>query len=162
MDLRIGTGFDVHRLVEGKKLILGGVAIDYDKGLEGHSDADVLVHAIIDALLGAANLGDIGSNFPDNDQQYKDADSLLLLQEVISLLNQHNWQIVNIDTTVIAQEPKLLPYRKKIIEKLANTCNLEPSCISVKATTTEGLGLTGRKEGIAAQAVVLINRDKQD
>ena len=155
--MRIGQGYDVHRLIEGRKLIIGGVAIPYEKGLDGHSDADVLLHAIMDALLGAAALGDIGLLFPDTDAQYAGADSLKLLERVKEVLAQKGYSVVNIDATVIAQEPKLRPYIDMMRQNIASTLGIELSRVSVKATTEEKLGFTGRKEGIASQAIVLID-----
>ena len=155
--MRIGQGYDVHRLTEGRKLIIGGVAIPYEKGLDGHSDADVLLHAIMDALLGAAALGDIGLLFPDTDAQYAGADSLKLLERVKEVLMEEGYSVVNIDATVIAQEPKLRPYIDMMRQNIASTLGIELSSVSVKATTEEKLGFTGRKEGIAAQAIVLID-----
>lgn len=154
--MRIGQGYDVHRLVEGRKLILGGVDIPFEKGLKGHSDADVLTHSIMDALLGAAALGDIGKLFPDNDAAFKDADSIELLKKVVSVLKGKGYLIENIDTTVIAQRPKLAPYIDTMRENIAAACGMEIDWVSVKATTEEGLGFTGSGEGIAAQAVCLI------
>lgn len=154
--IRIGHGYDVHRLVEGRKLILGGVDIPYEKGLLGHSDADVLLHAISDALLGAAALGDIGKLFPDNDPAFKDADSLVLLRKVNSHLGMAGYRIVNIDATVLAQAPKLAPHIAEMRKNIARALFLEPSFVSVKATTEEGLGFTGEGNGIAAHAVCLI------
>ena len=154
--IRIGHGYDVHRLVEGRRLILGGTEIPHEKGLLGHSDADVLLHAIADALLGAAALGDIGKLFPDNDPAYKDADSLLLLRKVGVHLYTAGYRIVNIDATVLAQAPKLAPYIREMRANIARTLELDPSAVSVKATTEEGLGFTGEKLGIAAHAVCLI------
>ena len=156
--MRIGHGYDVHRLVEGRDLILGGVKIPYEKGLLGHSDADVLTHAIMDALLGAAALGDIGAHFPDTDSTYKNISSLLLLGKVASLLDEHGYRIENIDATVIAQRPKLAPYLLSMREILANTLGISIEQISVKATTEEGLGFTGEGLGIAAHAVCLIEK----
>lgn len=158
--MRIGTGYDVHRLTEGRQLILGGVNIPFPKGLLGHSDADVLLHAICDALLGAAALGDIGQHFPDSNQEFKDINSRVLLQRVGNLLQDCGWRIENIDTTLIAQSPKLAPYIPAICLNIAQTLNIEPDQVSVKATTTEGLGWEGQGEGIAAQAVVLIDKGK--
>lgn len=155
--MRIGQGYDVHRLKEGRKLIIGGVEIPYEKGLDGHSDADVLLHAIMDALLGAAALGDIGLLFPDTDAQFAGADSLKLLQKVKDVLDEKGYSICNIDATVIAQEPKLRPYIDLMRQNIAETLKMDVSQVSVKATTEEHLGFTGRKEGIAAQAVVLID-----
>ena len=154
--VRIGTGYDVHRLVEGRDLILGGVKIPYEKGLLGHSDADVLLHAIMDALLGAAALGDIGLHFPDNDPAYKGADSLRLLAAVRDILSVNGFAIGNVDATVICQRPKLRPYIDQMRENIAKTLQLPTNCVSVKATTEEGLGFTGDGSGIAVQAVALI------
>jgi 2-C-methyl-D-erythritol 2,4-cyclodiphosphate synthase len=154
--MRIGTGYDVHRLEIGRRLILGGVNIPFALGLQGHSDADVLVHAICDALLGAAALGDIGKHFPDSDPAYKDADSLLLLAEVGKKLAQLGFTVVNIDSTVIAQQPRLAGYITEMRANIAHSLGLDIEQISVKATTTERLGFEGRQEGISAQAVVLI------
>lgn len=155
--MRIGQGYDVHRLTEGRKLILGGVDIPYEKGLLGHSDADVLLHAIMDALLGAAALGDIGQHFPDSDEAYKGISSLSLLKRVGEILAENGFLIENIDSTVIAQKPKLLPYRPGMMENIADALGLERDRVSVKATTEEGLGFTGNGEGIAAQAVCLLS-----
>lgn len=154
--MRIGTGYDVHRLETGRSLILGGVNIPFTMGLKGHSDADVLVHAICDALLGAAALGDIGQHFPDSDPAYKDADSLLLLAEVGKKLKQRNFSIVNIDSTIVAQQPRLASYLDDMRVHIAQALDLNPGQVSVKATTTEGLGFEGKQEGISAQAVALI------
>jgi len=154
--LRIGTGYDVHRLAEGRRLILGGVDIPFTKGLLGHSDADVLVHAICDAFLGAAALGDIGKHFPDNSRKYKNIDSLILLQQVGQLLKDGGFTIINIDSTIVAEKPKLASYIPAMITNITRTLGVEPEQVSVKATTTEGLGFEGREEGISAQAVVLI------
>ncbi|HIS04511.1 MAG TPA: 2-C-methyl-D-erythritol 2,4-cyclodiphosphate synthase [Candidatus Fimenecus stercoravium] len=160
--MRIGHGYDVHKLVEGRKLILGGVEIPNGNiGLLGHSDADVLLHAISDALLGAAALGDIGKHFPDTDKRYKDADSLMLLQEVIRLLRKHGFTVGNIDATVLAQAPKLAPYIEDMRKNIAQVCKLPLEAVSVKATTEEGLGFTGTKQGIAAHAVCLLQADKR-
>jgi 2-C-methyl-D-erythritol 2,4-cyclodiphosphate synthase len=154
--MRIGMGYDVHRLVEGRKLILGGVEIPYEKGLLGHSDADVLLHAIMDSLLGAAGLGDIGKHFPDTNASYKNISSIALLTQVNKLLRERNQSIVNIDTTIIAQEPKMQPFIEQMRENIARVLEIEIKDINVKATTEEGLGFTGTKEGIAAQAICLI------
>mgnify|MGYP002590807628 FL=1 len=154
--MRIGMGYDVHKLVEDRKLILGGVEIPYEKGLLGHSDADVLAHAVSDALLGAAALGDIGGFFPDNDPKYQDADSIELLRQVCVELYDRGYAIENIDATVIAQAPKLKPYIEQMRKNLAQACEINVNQISVKATTEEHLGFTGRKEGIAVHAVCLI------
>ena len=156
MDFRIGHGYDVHKLVTGRKLILGGVTIPHETGLLGHSDADVLAHAVSDALLGAAALGDIGGFFPDNDPKYQDADSIELLRQVCVELYDRGYTIENIDATVIAQAPKLKPYIEQMRKNLAQACEINVNQISVKATTEEHLGFTGRKEGIAVHAVCLI------
>ena len=157
-DFRIGQGYDVHRLVEGRKLILGGVEIPYEKGLLGHSDADVLTHAVMDAMLGALALGDIGKHFPDTDEKYKNADSLKLLKCVYGLLKENGYHIVNLDATVLAQAPKLAPYIVKMRENIAEALDLDVDFVSVKATTEEGLGFTGAKQGIAAHCVCLIEK----
>ncbi|MBR3621408.1 MAG: 2-C-methyl-D-erythritol 2,4-cyclodiphosphate synthase [Clostridia bacterium] len=154
--LRIGQGYDVHRLTEGRELILGGVKIPYNKGLLGHSDADVLLHAVSDALLGAAALGDIGCLFPDTSDEFKNADSLVLLGKVVKRLENNSFRPVNIDSTVIAQQPKLKDYIPAMRANIARVCNLDISLVSVKATTEEKLGFTGERLGIAAQAVALI------
>ena len=154
--MRIGTGYDVHRLVEGRKLILGGVEIPYEKGLLGHSDADVLLHAVMDALLGAAALGDIGKHFPDTDSAYEGICSLVLLERVGQMLEEGCFLIENIDATIIAQAPKLRPYIDVMRQNIAKALHLELSQVNVKATTEEGLGFTGSKEGISAQAVCLL------
>ena len=154
--MRIGHGYDVHRLVEGRKLILGGVCIPHEKGLLGHSDADVLCHAIMDALLGAAALGDIGKLFPDSDDKFLGADSIELLREVCSVINANGYKLINIDSTVIAQKPKLSPYIEKMRMTLAAAMDIPADCVSVKATTEEKLGFTGAELGIAAHAVALI------
>ena len=156
--IRIGSGYDVHKLVEGRKLIIGGVDIPHTMGLLGHSDADVLLHSISDALLGAAAMGDIGCLFPDNDEKYKGADSLELLREVVRVIGAQGWHIVNIDSTGAAQAPKLRPYIAERRRNIADACSLDVSCVSVKATTEEGLGFTGRREGISASAVCLIEK----
>lgn len=156
--MRIGTGYDVHRLVENRRLIIGGVDIPYEKGLLGHSDADVLIHAIMDALLGAAALGDIGKHFPDNDEQYRGVSSILLLQKVGDILSENNYIIENIDSTIIAQRPKLAPHIEDMRKNIAEALAIEVSQVNVKATTEEGLGFTGSGEGIAAQAVALLSQ----
>lgn len=156
--MRIGHGYDVHRLVEGRKLILGGVEIPFEKGLDGHSDADVLVHAVMDALLGAAALGDIGKLFPDNDDAYLGADSVELLKKVRDVLQEHGWKPGNLDATVIAQRPKLAPYIDIMRKRIADALETDAENVSVKATTEERLGFTGSGEGIAAHAVCLIER----
>mgnify|MGYP004688501501 FL=1 len=155
--MRVGLGYDVHRLVEDRKLILGGVEISYEKGLLGHSDADVLLHAIMDALLGAAALGDIGKHFPDSDERYKGISSIKLLEEVGKLLDEHLYVINNIDATVIAQRPKVGPYREQMIKNIANALKIDENLINVKATTEEELGFTGNGEGISSQAIASIS-----
>jgi 2-C-methyl-D-erythritol 2,4-cyclodiphosphate synthase len=157
-DLRVGQGFDVHALVEGRKLILGGVEIPHVTGLLGHSDADVLLHAISDALLGAAALGDIGRHFPDTDAAYAGADSRVLLRSVLARLRAAGWRVVNVDATVIAQAPKLAPHIPVMVGYIAADLEIDRERVNVKATTTEHLGFTGRREGIAAQAVCLLTR----
>ena len=157
-NLRIGHGYDVHRLVEGRPLILGGLAVPYEKGLDGHSDADVLLHAIMDALLGAAALGDIGQHFPDNDPAYAGVSSLVLLKSVGGLLKHAGCAVVNIDATVLAQKPKLAPYIEEMRRRIAETLGISHDCVSVKATTEEGLGFTGEGKGIAVHAVALIEK----
>ena len=156
--MRIGQGFDVHQLVEGRKLIIGGVEIPYERGLFGHSDADVLLHAICDALLGAAGLGDIGRHFPDTDPRYKGIDSRRLLRKVVRLLKEKGWAVSNLDATIIAQAPKMAPHIAQMVANIAADLDVAADCINVKATTTEKLGFTGRVEGIAAQAVCLIEK----
>ena len=156
--MRVGMGYDVHKLVKNRKLILGGVEIPYEYGLLGHSDADVLVHAIIDALLGAAALRDIGRHFPDNDPAYEGADSIELLKKVGEMLEERMYLIENIDATVIAQKPKLLPYIDTMVKNVAEALHLEEDQVNIKATTEEGLGFTGKKEGISAQAICCISK----
>ena len=156
MTMRIGHGYDVHRLVEGRKLILGGVEVPHTLGLLGHSDADVLTHAVMDALLGAAALGDIGRHFPDTDPAYAGADSLKLLDHVVELLEEKGYQVGNVDATILAQKPKLAPYIEKMRDNLAARMKVEPDQVNVKATTEEKLGFTGAEEGIAAHAVSLL------
>ncbi len=155
--MRIGHGYDVHRLVRGRRLVLGGVEISYEKGLLGHSDADVLLHAIADSLLGAAALCDIGKHFPDSDEKYKDANSLVLLSEVAKILRENGFSVTNVDSTVIAQRPKLAPFIDEMRQNIASALGVDVSCVSVKATTEEHLGFTGAGEGIAAHAVSLID-----
>lgn len=155
--MRVGLGYDVHKLTEGRKLILGGVEIPYEKGLLGHSDADVLLHAIMDALLGAAALGDIGRHFPDTDERYKGISSIKLLEEVGNMLEQNMFIINNIDATIIAQQPKIGPYRNEMIKNIAKALKIEESCVNVKATTEEGLGFTGNGEGISSQAIASVS-----
>jgi 2-C-methyl-D-erythritol 2,4-cyclodiphosphate synthase len=156
--VRVGFGYDVHAFTKGRKLILGGVEIPYEKGLQGHSDADVLTHAVMDALLGAAAMGDIGLSFPDSDSRYKDASSLDLLQQVVAMLKGQGFVCSNVDCTLVAEVPKLAPYREEIRKKLASVLEIARGQVSVKATTTEGLGFTGRKEGLAAYACCLIKK----
>ena len=156
--MRVGIGYDVHRLTEGRKLILGGVDIPHEKGLLGHSDADVLIHAICDALLGAAALGDIGRHFPDNDASYKNIDSMILLGRVKELISENGYEISNIDATVVCQRPKLAPHIEQMVKNISNCLELEYSQVNIKATTTETLGFEGRKEGISSHAVCLIKR----
>ena len=154
--MRVGLGYDVHKLVEGRKLIIGGVEIPHTHGLLGHSDADVLVHAIMDSMLGALALGDIGKHFPDNDEKYKGADSIKLLEFVNNLIVEKGYTIGNIDSTIIAQSPKMAPHIEFMRNNIAKATNTDVSCINVKATTEEGLGFTGAKEGIAAQSICLL------
>jgi len=154
--MRVGIGYDVHKLVSGRKLILGGVHIPYEKGLLGHSDADVLIHAIMDSILGASALGDIGKHFPDTKEEYKGIDSLKLLKEVSKLIMEKNFKIVNIDSIIIAQSPKMAPYIETMKENISNILGIHENQINIKATTEEGLGFTGRKEGIAAQSICMI------
>ena len=156
--LRIGQGYDVHKLVEGRRLIIGGVDIPHEKGLLGHSDADVLIHAIMDALLGALGLGDIGSHFPDTKEEFKDMDSRVLLRRVNELLKNSGYALNNMDAVIIAQSPKMAPHIEKMKENLASDLEIDPGLINIKASTTESLGFVGRKEGIQAQAIVLIGR----
>ena len=157
--MRIGTGYDVHRLEEGYRLIIGGVEIPYEKGLKGHSDADVLVHAVMDALLGAAALGDIGKLFPDTDERYRGISSLKLLARVGEVLSENSFRVENIDATIIAQAPKMRPYIDTMRQNMADTLGIDLSQVSVKATTEEHLGFTGRGEGISAQAAALLSSD---
>ena len=158
--MRIGQGFDVHQLVEGRRLIIGGVDIPFEKGLLGHSDADVLLHAICDALLGAAALGDIGRHFSDSNAKLKNIDSRILLREVLHLVRYQGYRVANVDATIIAQQPKMAPHIPSMVVHIAEDLRIEKSAVNVKATTTEHLGYTGRGEGIAAQAVVLLMADK--
>jgi 2-C-methyl-D-erythritol 2,4-cyclodiphosphate synthase len=154
--MRVGQGFDVHALVAGRKLVIGGVTIAHEKGLEGHSDADVLLHALCDALLGAAGLGDIGKHFPDSDPSYKNADSRALLCDVAKKIQARGMKVVNVDATIVAQAPRMAPHVAGMIENIAADLGVAPSAINIKATTTEHLGFVGRAEGIAAQAIVLL------
>lgn len=156
--MRVGMGYDVHRLTFDRKLIIGGVEINYEKGLLGHSDADVLLHAIIDSLFGAAALGDIGSHFPDNDMSFKDISSLLLLKKSGEIIYNHGYKISNIDATIIAQRPKMSPYIPEMRKNIANELNISLDQISIKATTEEGLGFTGSGEGISSQSICLIEK----
>ena len=156
--MRAGMGYDVHRLTEGRKLILGGVEIPYEKGLLGHSDADVLLHAVMDALLGAAALGDIGKHFPDTDPKYSGISSILLLEHVGALLDENGYVIENIDATIIAQRPKMRPYIEKMRENIASALKIETEQVNVKATTEEGLGFTGTGEGISSQAICMLEK----
>ncbi|ABK62622.1 2-C-methyl-D-erythritol 2,4-cyclodiphosphate synthase [Clostridium novyi] len=155
--MRIGMGYDVHKLCENRKLILGGIEIPYELGLLGHSDADVLIHAIMDSLLGAAALGDIGKHFPDTDNKYKGISSMLLLKEVGKLLNENSYEIINIDATIIAQKPKMAPYIKDMIKNIASALCINENQVNIKATTEEGLGFTGEGLGISSQSICLIN-----
>jgi len=154
--MRIGIGYDVHQLVAGRKLVLGGVAIPFEKGLFGHSDADVLIHAVCDALLGATGLGDIGLHFPDTDPEYKDISSIKILVKTYELVSSKNFKIINLDSTIFADAPKISPYREAMQKNIARTIEIEPECVNVKATTFEGLGMIGKGEGIGAMCVVLI------
>ena len=156
--IRVGNGYDVHKLAKNRRLILGGVEIPHETGLLGHSDADVLLHSISDALLGAAALGDIGCLFPDSDEKYKDAESLLLLSEVVRELESKGWEIVNIDAIIVAQAPKLRPYIDAMRANVARACKIDISCVSIKATTEEGLGFTGSREGISSYSGCLIEK----
>ena len=158
--IRIGHGYDVHRLVPERLLVLGGVEIPYEYGLLGHSDADVLLHAVSDAVLGALGLGDIGRYFPDTDPTYKGVNSLLLLEHVIGLAQTRGFRVSNLDTTIVAQKPRLAPYVSQMVTNLAKACQVPSGCVNVKATTTEELGFTGRGEGISAHAVVLMTTDE--
>ncbi len=158
--MRVGIGYDVHKLVAGRPLILGGIVIPFEKGLLGHSDADVLVHAICDALLGAAGMGDIGLHFPDTDPKFKDVASLKLLAATSDMIRGDRFAVVNIDATIFAEAPKIETYRQDMRQHLAGTLEIDPGCINIKATTTEGLGYVGRGEGIAAMSVVLLNQNE--
>ena len=154
--MRIGIGYDVHRLVEGRKLILGGVTIPFKKGLLGHSDADVLIHAVCDALLGAAGLGDIGLHFPDTDPKLKDISSMIILSKTYNLLKDKGFTVINLDSTIMAEAPKITPFRATIQKNIARTIEIEPECVNIKATTLETLGMIGKGEGIAALCIALI------
>ncbi len=155
-DFKIGCGYDVHKLVPGRKLIIGGVDIDFDRGLAGHSDADVLIHAVCDAILGAAGLGDIGDHFPDTDPEYKGISSIILLKKCSALLEESSYIISNMDCIIFAQVPRMSPYKRKMEENIAGALNIEPGRVNVKATTTEGLGFIGKEHGIAAQCTLLV------
>jgi len=155
--MRIGMGYDVHRLIQGRPLILGGIQIPFEKGLLGHSDADVLAHAACDALLGAAGLGDLGCHFPDSCGAYKDIYSIKLLERCAQMVGENGFKVVNLDAVILAQAPKIMPYRMEMEKAMAKALNISTDCINIKATTTEGLGLIGRQEGMAAQCVVLID-----
>ncbi|OGA19414.1 MAG: 2-C-methyl-D-erythritol 2,4-cyclodiphosphate synthase [Betaproteobacteria bacterium RIFCSPLOWO2_02_FULL_65_24] len=154
--MRIGQGFDVHALVAGRKLVIGGVSVPFEKGLEGHSDADVLLHALIDALLGAAGLGDIGRHFPDSDARYKDADSRVLLREAAAKVREAGWRVANVDATIIAQAPRMAPHIPAMVQNIARDLDIPHGSVNIKAKTTERLGFIGRGEGIAAEAVALL------
>lgn len=154
--IRIGQGFDVHALVAGRPLILGGVEIAHERGLLGHSDADVLLHAITDAVLGAAGLGDIGRHFPDSDERYRGADSRVLLRAAMQQVHAAGWQVVNIDATVVCQSPRIAPHAPAMAQNIAADCGIQPGQVNIKGKTTEGLGFAGRREGIAAQAIALL------
>ena len=156
--LRIGQGYDVHRYAQNRDLILGGVKIPFELGLDGHSDADVLTHAIMDAIVGALALGDIGKFFPDTDPKYKDADSILLLNEILNVMSEKGYKIVNVDATIVAQKPKLRPFIDQIRENLASNMNIDIDCMSVKATTEENLGFTGSMEGMKSYCVILLEK----
>ncbi|MEJ5304900.1 MAG: 2-C-methyl-D-erythritol 2,4-cyclodiphosphate synthase [Ignavibacteria bacterium] len=162
INIRVGIGYDVHKFVSGRKLILGGIEIPSEAGLEGHSDADVLLHSICDALLGAASLGDIGKHFPNTDERFKDISSLILLEKVNELIASNNYLIGNIDSTILAEKPKLLPYIDIMRGKIATTLKINPDQISIKATTNEKMGFVGRQEGIAAISVALLYRKKDE
>jgi 2-C-methyl-D-erythritol 2,4-cyclodiphosphate synthase len=157
-ELRVGTGFDAHALVDGVPLVLGGVRFDYPRGLAGHSDGDVVAHAVTDAILGAAGMGDIGSLFPSDDARFEGADSLALLADAYAEVGEAGWQLVNADCVVIGEEPRIAPYREEMRRRLAAALGVEPGRVAVRATTTDGLGFTGRGEGLAAQAVALLQR----
>ncbi|MCK4768274.1 MAG: 2-C-methyl-D-erythritol 2,4-cyclodiphosphate synthase [Desulfobacula sp.] len=155
-EVKIGSGYDVHRLVSGRNLIIGGMDIDFDRGLSGHSDADVLIHAVCDAILGAAGLGDIGEHFPDSDSKYKGISSMILLEKCGALLGEQGYEIANMDCIVFAQAPKISPYKKKMEENIARILNMDSTLVNVKATTTEKLGFIGKEQGIAAQCTLLV------
>ena len=158
-NMRVGIGYDVHRLVQGRKLVLGGVIIPFEKGLLGHSDADVLIHALCDAILGAAGLGDIGQHFPDTDPAFKDIHSIKLLVKTCEIISRKGFKINNMDSTIFAQEPKIAPFKEAMKKNIAQAIKVEPARINIKATTTEGLGMIGEGEGIGAMCIILISRD---
>lgn len=162
MNLRVGHGYDAHRWVEGRPLVLGGVDIPHPRGLLGHSDADVILHAICDAILGASALGDLGSRFPDTDPEYAGISSLVLLERTVQMARGRGWEVVNVDATVIAQNPRLAPHIPRMVDEIADTLGLHSSQVNLKATTTEGMGFVGREEGIAAHAVVLLREITED
>lgn len=162
MNLRVGHGYDAHRWVEGRPLVLGGVDIPHPRGLLGHSDADVILHAICDAILGASALGDLGSHFPDTDPEYAGISSLVLLERTVQMARGRGWEVVNVDATVIAQNPRLAPHIPRMVDEIADTLGLHSSQVNLKATTTEGMGFVGREEGIAAHAVVLLREITED
>lgn len=158
IDVRVGLGYDIHRLVEGRRLVLGGVEVEFDRGLDGHSDADALTHAIIDALLGAAALGDIGQHFPDTDERWRGADSIALLEQTVALLGERGYAVGNVDSIIVAEAPKMKPHIPAMRERLAQALRVDVDCVAVKATTEEGLGPVGRREAISARAVALVAR----
>ncbi len=159
--MRIGIGYDAHRLVEGRRLVLGGVAVPFERGLLGHSDADVLTHAVCDALLGAAGLGDLGRHFPDTDEKYRDISSLVLLETARELVSKAGYSVVNVDAVIVAERPRLAPFVEDMAANLARVLEIDPTRVNIKATTTEGMGFEGRKEGISAYAVVLLEQTQQ-
>ena len=156
--MRVGIGYDVHPLTRGRRLVLGGVEVPFDRGLDGHSDADVLLHAMMDALLGAAGLGDIGTHFPPSDPEYRDISSVILLGNTVRLLHGHGWRVINVDATIVAEQPRLSPFVPQMRRVISEALEISPDCVGVKCTTTDGLGFAGRGEGIAAQAVALLER----
>lgn len=158
--MRVGVGYDVHPLVSGRRLVLGGVDIPFDKGLDGHSDADVLVHAIVDALLGATGLGDIGTHFPSSDSRYKDISSVSLLREIVLLLRDQGWRVCNVDASIVAEQPRLAPFISQMRRILGDAMGIDADCVGLKSTTSKGLGFLGKGEGIAAHAVALVEKTK--
>ncbi len=158
--MRVGVGYDVHPLVSGRRLVLGGVDIPFDKGLDGHSDADVLVHAIVDALLGATGLGDIGIHFPSSDSRYKDISSVSLLREIVALLRAEGWYVCNVDASIVAEQPRLAPFISQMRQILGDAMGIDTDCVGIKSSTSKGLGFLGKGEGIAAHAVALVERTK--